>query len=124
MLTIYAEDLVVRPVGELEEILTFSDIPLPERSLMFEYGARLKSEMASLLEADLEVRKKYHDVSLDKVLTRAYEDELEGTQMLSQYVIIYCLFCCFRSLFMHIICHVCIGGRADLFAVTQEGRKI
>jgi len=84
MLTIYAEDLTDRPVGELEKILTFSDIPLPDRNRMFEYGERLRSEVASLFQADAAVMKEKRDISLDKVLLSAYEEELDGTQMLSQ----------------------------------------
>ena len=78
---VYAEDLITRPVSELEKIITFAGLPLPERKRMFKQGLLLKAAVKANL------KKPAADIPPEWMRTAVsvLEEELQSTNTLSDW---------------------------------------
>ena len=78
---VYTEDLITRPVSELEKIMTFAGIILPDRKKMFKYGWILKSN----IKANVKKMNSETDVKWINTAMSVLEDELQSTNTLADW---------------------------------------
>lgn len=88
MHTVFVDDVIKRPYYELEKIITFAGIKMPERQRVIKSGKLLRKILKSNqydLYSNLTAIKKSIGLTAFQVAVDALAEELEGTAFLSKY---------------------------------------